>query len=132
MQDVDLPMEIQGVKISGSDTDLVSNIDADILEDCKAASAEIAELEAKGSSEADARPNGPPVAELDGAAPLVELPAEREVIELDGVSTVNPAAKRTELPASPISISSPVETLPDYQTPTSTTWGNDKPPFYQP
>lgn len=129
MQDVDLPMEIQGIKI-GSDSDLsrtTSNADADLLDDCKQASAAIAELEAKGLS-TDSGPNATNVAELDGAAPLVELPAEREISEMDGVSTVNPAVKRAEMPASPISISSPVETLqtlPDYQTTASSTWQRD-------
>lgn len=134
MQDVDLPMEIQGMTI-GSDSDLSrfsSNADADLLADCKEASAAMAELEAKGPSAMESESK---VAELDGATPIAELPAEREISELDAVNTVNPAAKRTELPASPISISSPTGTLPEYQTYQSTTspiLHNEKPPYYEP
>lgn len=144
MQDVDLPMEINGLQI-GSDSDLSrfsSNADADLLADCKEASTAMAELEAKGKTGVQNDSKGTPVAELDGTAPLIELSADREISEMDGVSTVNPAAKRTELPASPISLSSPTDTgtmdtmatLPEYQSPSSptSTWRSEKPPYYEP
>ena len=112
MQDVDLPMEIQGIKI-GSDIQDDGNSDADLFADVKEASAALVELEAKGPPVAELEAKATPAAELDGTAPLVELSAEREISEMSCMSPVSPTEKRAEFEASP-------------------TYQNMQPPFYEP
>lgn len=96
LEDVDLPLEVQGITI-GSEIEDDTGSDADLFGDYKEASAALAELEAKGPPVAELDAKESPLAELDGSKPLVELPAEREVSELSGVSS---AAKRAELEGS--------------------------------
>lgn len=68
MDDVDLPLKVQGMRIEGKSWDDTSTeADSILLADVREANAALAELEAD-------RPL--PIAELDGTKPIVELPAE--------------------------------------------------------
>ena len=72
MEDVDLPLKINGLRIEGDidDDDLSTEADSVLVADLKEANAAYAELDAATPvTEA-------PVAELDASQPIVELPAD--------------------------------------------------------
>lgn len=84
MEDVDLPLTIEGLRIgSHSEDDGSTETDSTLYSDLKEANSALVELEA-----------ATPVAELDATRPLAELSAERKTSELEGVTT---ARKRHEL-----------------------------------
>jgi hypothetical protein len=72
MEDVDLPLKINGLRIEGDidDDDLSTEADSTLVADLKEANAAYAELDA-ATPVAEA-----PVAELDASQPIVELPAD--------------------------------------------------------
>lgn len=87
MEDVDLPLKVQGMTIGSEleEDDNSTEADSTLLSDLKEAHEAYAELEANE-----------PLAELDASKPLVELPAESKVSEVvDRAST----RKRYELEA---------------------------------
>jgi hypothetical protein len=78
MDDVDLPLKVGDERIEGGLWDDTSTeSDSVFLKDANEANTVLAELDATGP---------PPIAELDGTLPIVELPAEREPSELADTS----------------------------------------------
>lgn len=72
MDDIDLPLNLEGLKFgSERDDDESTEADSVLFRDVKEAKESIAELEAMG-----------PVAELDAGRPVAELPADSKISEL--------------------------------------------------
>ena len=71
MEDVDLPLKVNGLRIEGDidDDDLTTEADSTLIIDLKESNAAYAELDTTTPAET-------PVAELDASKPIVELPAD--------------------------------------------------------
>ena len=85
MEDVDLPLQIKGMRIGTElDDDNSTEADSTLLADLKEANDACAELEAQTPvTELDANES---IAELDASEPIAELDASHSIVELPAES----------------------------------------------